>query len=182
MPSIFVASSIVGFASFAFTFFTFLRVFWESIMTMWAAPREVRGYLDNLRSELYGERDYFKAATKSSKSKGKGVSRSHHDVGPLKILNDSVKHLMHKFKNLEEPFLRDPPSRKQMDVEKSEPSLRGDYLDMSLGLRYIWLRTKPDIITLANDVTRIQMRRLAFDTGSVLSWVYFSKISNSEVR
>lgn len=141
-------------------------------MTMWAAPREVRGYLDNLRSELYGERDYFKAATRSSKSKGKGVSRSHHDVGPLKILNDSVKHLMHKFKNLEEPFLRDPPSRKQMDVEKSEPSLRGDYLDMGLGLRYIWLRTKPDIISLANDVSRIQMRRLAFDTGSVLSAIH----------
>lgn len=136
---------------------------------MWAAPREMRGYLDNLRSELYGERDYFKAAMRSSKSKGKSVSRSHHDAGPLKLLNDLVKHLMHKFKKLEEPFLRDPPSRKEMDVEKSEPSLRGDYLDMTPGLRYIWLQTKPDVISLANDVSRIQMRRLAFDTGSVLS-------------
>lgn len=169
MPSVFVASSIVGFVSFAFTFFTFLRVFWESIVTMWAASREMRVYLDNLRSELYGERDYFKAAMRSSKSKSKGPSRSHHDVGPLKLLNDSVKHLMHKFKKLEEPFLRDPPSRKEMDVEKSEPSLRGDYLDMSLGLRYLWLRTKPDMISLANDVSRIQMRRVAFDTGTVLS-------------
>ncbi|MCJ1464255.1 hypothetical protein MMC07_002868 [Pseudocyphellaria aurata] len=136
---------------------------------MWAAPREIRGYLDSIRSELYGERDYFKAARRSSKSKGKGVSRSHHEVGPLKILNDSVKHLMHKFKNLEEPFLRYPPSRKEMDMEKSEPSLRAEYSDMSLGLRYIWLRTKPELISLANDVTRIQMRRVAFDTGSVLA-------------
>lgn len=148
-------------------------------MTMWAAPREVRGYLDNLRAELYGERDYFKAATRSAKSKGKGVSRSHHDFGPLKLLNDSVKHLMHKFKKLEEPFLSDPPSRKEMDVEKSEPSLRGDYLDMSLGLRYIWLKTKPEILSLANDVSRIQTRRVAFDTSSVLSWVDFGKVSSS---
>lgn len=138
-------------------------------MTIWSAPTERQTYLDNLRSELYGERDYFKAALRSSKMKGKSGSRSHQDVGNLKLLNDSVKHLMHEFKKFEAPFLRDPPSRKEMDVEKFDPSLRGDYLDMGLGLRYIWLRTKPDIIALANSVTRIQMRRVTFDTGCVLS-------------
>ena len=169
MPSIFVASAIVGFLSFSFTFFTFLRVFWESLITIWSAPAERKVILDNLRSELYGERDYFKGAMRSSKMKSKGGTRSHHDVGTLKLLNDSVKHLMHEFKKLEAPFLRDPPSRKEMDVEKVEPSLRGDYLDMGLGLRYIWMRTKPNIIALANDITRIQMRRVTFDTGCALS-------------
>lgn len=169
MPSVFVASAIIGFLSFSFTFFTFLRVFWESLETIWSAPTERKVILDNLRSELYGERDYFKAAVRSSKMKSKGDSRSHHDVGTLKLLNDSVKHLMHEFKKFEAPFLRDPPSRKEMDVERLDPSLRGDYLDMGLGLRYAWLRTKPDIIALASNVTRIQMRRVAFDTGCVLS-------------
>lgn len=169
MPSIYVISAVVGFISFAFTFFTFLRVFWESITTMWAAPKEVKGYLDNLRSELYGERDYFKEAVRSSKSKRKGAMRSSADIGTLKILNDSVKHMMRQFKKFEGPFLRDPPSKKEMDVEKSDFTVRGDYVDMGLGLRYVWLRTKPDIITLADQVTRIQTRRLAFDTGCVLS-------------
>lgn len=169
MPSLFVASAIVGFISFTFTFFTFLRVFWESISTMWAAPREVKGYLDGLRSELYGERDYFKEAVRSSKSKRKGAMRNHADFGTLKILNDSVRHMLHRFKKLEEPFLRDPPSKKEVDVEKSDFTMRGDYIDMGFGHRYEWLRTKPDVITLSDQVTRIQIRRLAFDTGCVLS-------------
>ena len=169
MPSIFVVSAVIGFISFAFTFFTFLRVFWESITTMWAAPKEVKGYMDNLRSELYGERDYFKEAVRSSKSKRKGATRNHSDIGTLKILNDSVKHMMRQFKKMEEPFLRDPPSEKEMDMEKSDFTMRGDYVNMGLGHRYVWLRTKPDLITLADQVTRIQTRRLAFDTGCVLS-------------
>lgn len=136
---------------------------------MWAAPKEVKGYLDNLRSELYGERDYFKEAVRSSKSKRKGAMRSHTDIGTLKILNDSVKHMMREFKKQEEHFLRDPPSKKEMDVEKSDFTVRGDYVDMGIGLRYVWLRTKPDVIALADQVTRIQTRRLAFDTGCVLS-------------
>ena len=77
--------------------------------------------------------------------------------------------MMREFKKQEEPFLRDPPSKKEMDVEKSDFTVRGDYVDMGIGLRYVWLRTKPDVIALADQVTRIQTRRLAFDTGCVLS-------------
>lgn len=136
---------------------------------MWAAPKEVKWSLDNLRSELYGERDYFKEAIKSSKSKRKGAMRSHTDVSTLKILNDSVKHMMRQFRKLEEPFLEEPPSEKEIDVEKIDHTVRGDYVNMGLVHRYIWLRSKSDVIMLADQVTRLQTRRLAFDTGCVLS-------------
>ena len=163
-PSISIASIIVGFISFAFTFFTFLNVFWESIMTMWAAPREIRGTLDNLRSELYGERDHFKEALRSSKSK-KSATRSHADTGALKLLNDTVKYMLRRFRDLEEPFIQELPSRKEMDLEKFEQSVRVDYITMGFYQRYMWLRTKSDVIALADQVSRVQLRRIAFDTN-----------------
>lgn len=47
---------------------------------------------------------------------------------PLRILNNSVKHLVRDLKRLEEPFLKESPHRRELDTEKSDrESLRGDY-------------------------------------------------------
>lgn len=136
------------------------------------APREMKGYLDNLRSELYGERDYFKKAMRQVRSRSKSNPRDHVDCAPLKILNDSVRHLTQDFRRLERPFLEVPQEEEERDVEKSaESPYRVKYASMDFRHRYIWLRSKNDIIALADQVTRIQSRRIAFDTNTVVQYV-----------
>lgn len=164
------ASIIVGFTGFAFTLFTFFRVFWDSIRTMWSAPKELRQLLDNVRTELYGERAYFKNAIKQAKSKSKSSTRETPEIAPLSILNDSIKEMMRDFRNMEAPFLDDAESSENLDIEKSgRVSLRGNYARMDFRRRYIWLQTKPDFIDVANQVTRMQTRRIAYETSNTLS-------------
>ncbi|KAL9024012.1 MAG: hypothetical protein Q9196_006828, partial [Gyalolechia fulgens] len=120
------ASTIIGFLSFAFTVFTFLRVFWESIQTIWSAPKEIRQLLDNLRTELYGERAYFKNAIKQARSKSRNSTRDSPDIAPLSILNDSIESMMRDFRDMEAPFMHDPEGIEDLDIEKSgNVSLRG---------------------------------------------------------
>lgn len=88
-------------------------------------------YLDNLRSELQGERAYFKSTLRQARSKSRG-RRIHDDLEPLKLLNHSVKNLMHSFKRIEQPFLREPAEEEEKDVERSEESVRGNYAPMTL--------------------------------------------------
>lgn len=131
----------------------------------------MKGYLDNLRTELYGERDYFKKAMRQVRSRSKSNPREHVDCAPLKILNDSVRHLMQDFKRFERPFLEVTQKEEDKDVEKSEESpYRVKYASMDFRHRYIWLRSKNDIIALADQVTRIQSRRIAFDTNTVVQY------------
>lgn len=115
------ASIVVGFTGFAFTFFTFVRVFWEALGTLWSAPKEMERLLDNLRLELHGERAYFRSVLRRQRSRSKSM-KSHVDLEPIRLLNDSVKTLMNDFKKLEEPFLNEPPEEKEKDVERSEVS------------------------------------------------------------
>ena len=172
LPSISEASIIVGFISFTFTFFTFLNVFWNSLLTMKNAPREMRVYMDSLRSEIRGEREYFKKAMRQVRPRSKGNPRQHVDCEPLKLLNDSVRHLMQECRRLEEPFLEDPSDEEDKDVEKSEQiSYRTHYIPMDLKHRFLWLQIKADVITLADQVTRIQTRRIAFDVNTAIVWV-----------
>ncbi|KAI4253722.1 MAG: hypothetical protein LQ352_003520 [Teloschistes flavicans] len=169
LPAISYASSIIGFTSFVFTFFTFLNVFWNSIQTMWLAPKEVKQMLDNLRTELYGERAYFKNAIKQAKSK-KTPAREAPEITPLSILNDSIKSMMRDFRSLEAPFLVDDEGADDLDIEKSgKISLRGSYGRMDFRRRFIWLNTKDDFVTMANQVTRIQARRIAYETSNTLT-------------
>ena len=164
------ASSIVSFMSFAFTFFTLLNVFWASLQTIFSAGKQIHRAFDNLRSELYGEREYFRKALKQQRSRSRGHARMRLDTAPLKILNDSVKHLMRDLKRLEEPFLLETPYDRDLDVEKSsrEP-LRPDYAPMTLGRRYTWLRTRNEVVELADRVNRIQTRRIACDSNNIIS-------------
>ena len=156
------ASSIVGFTSFAFTFFTFIRVFWETILTLWSAPKQMVGYLDQLRIEIHNERAYFKSALRRTKSRSRSVKRYREDVAPLKILNSSVRRIHRQFMKMEEPFLDVSPSRAEKDVERdSEESVDTNYAPMTLGRRWRWMRTKSEIISIADQVNRIQTQRVA---------------------
>ncbi|KAL8682301.1 MAG: hypothetical protein Q9186_001670 [Xanthomendoza sp. 1 TL-2023] len=171
LPPISNASIIVGFISFAFTFFTFVRVFWDALQTMWFANKDVRRTLDNLRTELYGERAYFKNAMMQARSKSKTSTRESVELTPLSILNDSINSMMVDFRTMEAPFL-DGEEDEDVDVEKSgKVSLRGDYGHMSLGRRALWLHTKDDFMDIQNQVTRIQARRIAYETSNTLSCV-----------
>ena len=163
------ASSIVGFTSFAFTFFTFVRVFWETILTLWSAPKQMMAYLDNLRIEIHNERAYFKSALRRTKSRSRSVKKYHEDITPLKILNASVRRIHREFVRLEEPFLNISPSRAEKDVERhSEDSVETDYAPMTLARRWKWMRTKSNIISMADQVNRIQTQRIACDTTNLL--------------
>lgn len=156
------ASTIVGFTSFAFTFFTFVKVFWETILTLWSAPKQMVGYMDQLRIEIHNERAYFKSALRRTKSRSRSVKRYHEDVAPLKILNSSVRRIHRQFIKMEEPFLDVSPSRAEKDVERdSEESVDTNYAPMTLGRRWRWMRTKSDIISIADQVNRIQTQRVA---------------------
>ena len=168
LPTISVASIIVGFISFAFTFFTFVRVFWETILTLWSAPKQMRDYLDNLRLEILNERSYFRTALRRTRSRSRSIKRFHEDVSPLRILNSSVRRIHKAFNNLEKPFLNETPAASEKDVERSEDSADVDYAPMTLRRRWRWMRSKGDIISMADQVNRIQTQRIACDVSNVL--------------
>ena len=156
------ASSIVGFTSFAFTFFTFVRVFWETILTLWSAPKQMVSILDQVRIEIHNERAYFKSALRRTRSRSRSVRRFHEDVTPLKILNGNVRRIHRAFVKLEEPFLDVSTSRAEKDIEReSEESVGKDYATMTLGRRWRWMRSKSEILSIAEQVNHIQTQRIA---------------------
>lgn len=129
----------------------------------------MRGYLDNLRVEIHNERAYFKSALRRTRSRSRSVKRYHEDIGPLKILNGSVRRIHREFVNLEEPFLDVSPFAADKDVERdSEESSQTQYAPMTLARRWRWMRTKSDVISVADQVDRIQTQRIACDTTNVL--------------
>ena len=105
-------------------------------------------------------------------------------------MNDSVKGLLHKFRRLEAPFVEEKFWGEEADLEKDmngtiaprdaevrhldrgreEATINGEsvYRPMDLARRYDWLRSKDDVLLLADQVTRITTRRIAFDTNNVL--------------
>ena len=175
LPTISFASATVGFISFAFTFFTFLRVFWEAILTLWSAPKQMRAYMDNLRLEIHNERSYFKSALRRIKSRSRSVKKYHEDVTPLRVLNGTVKRIHRQFNKLESPFLLEAPERTEKDIERSDVSDEAQYAPMTLGRRWSWMRSKSDVISLADQVNRIQTQRIACDASNILmsvsTWV-----------
>ncbi len=119
-------------------------------------------YLDQLRIEIHNERAYFKSALRRSRSRSRSVKRYHEDIAPLKVLNSSVRRIHRAFIKLEEPFLNVTPSRVEKDVERdSETSVDTDYAPMTLGRRWKWMRTKSHVISMADQVNRIQTQRIA---------------------
>ena len=110
-----VASIVIGFISFAFTVATFLRVLWANFMTLGEAPHEVHAYLTNLRTELLEERanlkvmkKYYRRNHKLMQQGGRGNrldSGMELDDVTIKTMNDTVRYLIKRFKEIEKPFL-----------------------------------------------------------------------------
>jgi hypothetical protein len=115
LPTISIASIIIGFISFAFTIGTFLRVLWVNFETLGEAPHQVHSYLTNLRTELLEERANLRVMKKQSKkhykllhSSGRGGrvdSGVELDEVSLKTMSDTIKALIRRFKDVERPFL-----------------------------------------------------------------------------
>jgi len=93
------------------------------------------------------------------------------DLAVIRLLNDSVKILFRDLKTIEKPFLNESPEEKEKDVERSEESIRGDYAPMTLPRRWHWMNSKATVIAMADEVNRIQTRRIAHETSCSLSWV-----------
>ncbi|KAL2351081.1 hypothetical protein BJ546DRAFT_855806 [Cryomyces antarcticus] len=103
------ASTVVGFISLAITLLTFIRVFWDNLMTLASAPQEVEDYKGNLKQELYEERSNIRAMKGRIKSSDKdNVTRDGYPLSEatrLKIQSDAVRHVVRDFERLERPFL-----------------------------------------------------------------------------
>lgn len=108
-----LASTIIGFISFAFTVTTWLRVFWENLHTLFEAESEIHGYLSNLRIEIWEEKASLRQLRRHNKDYGhsgrKGKARVHLRLDDVTIrsMQDIVRHLTRRFKKLEAPFLEE---------------------------------------------------------------------------
>lgn len=105
-----LASSIIGVVSFVFTVGTFLRVVWVNLMTMSEAPHEIHSYLTNLRQELLEERSSLRMLKRFQKSRRKGnveipYMSCEMDEVTIKTMQDTIKHLIRQFNQVEKPFL-----------------------------------------------------------------------------
>ena len=164
-----LGSSIVGFISFAFTFLTLIRVFWDAIITIFSAPTEARDILDNLRQELYELREALKHARKKHKGEKDEWKEAGADRTPLRVLQDTVKHMSRDFRILERPFLQ--KSRQPIEEDECDSAwthyavytAKIDYCNMDLSHRIIWLRTRSKIMVIGDRVNRIQVRRIAHE-------------------
>ncbi|KJY00579.1 hypothetical protein TI39_contig322g00020 [Zymoseptoria brevis] len=108
------ATGIIGLISFVFTLGTFLKVVWINLEIMGQAPHEVHSYPTNLRTELLEERANMRAMRKQSKKHtramrkeqcGERPSGTELDDVSLKTMADTVRHLMKRFRALEQSFL-----------------------------------------------------------------------------
>ncbi|MBE7180161.1 MAG: hypothetical protein INR71_02960 [Terriglobus roseus] len=116
-----LASTIIGFVSFAVTVATLLRVSWDNLATVAAAPTEIVDMLGNLKSGLYEERRYLRRAVRRKRRRSASIRREkggdrewkEETTGDrtLFILRDTIKHMLKRFRDLERPFL--PPGSEQ---------------------------------------------------------------------
>lgn len=124
--------------------------------------------MDNLRLEIHNERAYFKSALRRTKSRSRSIKKYHEDVQPLRVLNATIKRIEREFNRLEAPFLMDSPEKPEKDMERSEASEDTDYATMTFRRRWRWMRSKSDIISMSDQVNRIQTERIACDTSNIL--------------
>lgn len=107
------AGTIIGFISFAFTIATFLRVFWENLMTLYSAPSEAHEFLTNLRVELYEEKASLRALRRHHRMRAMGgprlADRASRDAelneAAIRTMQDSLRHLIQRFKDIQRKFL-----------------------------------------------------------------------------
>ena len=109
----FLATGIIGIISFGFTLGTFFKVVWVNLETLSEAPHEVHSYLTNLRTELLEEKQSLKNMRKGMrkhrkmqrKEDGGSMVGMELDEVSLKTMNDAIRILIRRFRELEKPFL-----------------------------------------------------------------------------
>lgn len=180
--------------SFAFTVATALRVFWENLNTIWDASQEVHEILTSLRIELYEERNSLRQLRRHNKEFGhrhnnKGRVPLKLDDSTIRSMQESIRHLIRRFKTLEKPFLAENTAtgrrRRSSYTWDDEKDVRGkdddddnldpyQYCNMTLGKRFVWLRTRSKAVGLMDSLSRVQTRRIARQVGeiSVALWEY----------
>jgi hypothetical protein len=182
-----LASTIIGFLSFAFTVATFVRVFWANLMTIVNAPSEIEDFLSNLKQGLYEERSHLHTVRKRLRRKSRVRSRSKNGVKhgmdysdremadddvSTKVLRDAIRHMIKRFESLERPFL---PDRDQgMTYEKNgwtnedpEDWYFSNYRECGLRERLAWLNRRKPVLNLAEGLMRLQTRRIAKEIGEM---------------
>ncbi|KAF2100327.1 hypothetical protein NA57DRAFT_73938 [Rhizodiscina lignyota] len=115
-----LASTIIGFVSFIITAATLLRVSWDNLQTVWAAPTEITDMLGNLKAGLYEERRHLRRVCREQRrrrsrsaprrDREKGGARVSRDDGStdrtLLLMRETIRHMVRSFRELERPFLR----------------------------------------------------------------------------
>ncbi|KAF2493958.1 hypothetical protein BU16DRAFT_60559 [Lophium mytilinum] len=182
-----LASSVIGFISFAFTLATFLNVFWSNLFTFFAAPTEIHDYLSNLKQGLYEERTHLRRARRRERRKSAGSRTREKEAGirsftghsqdedvALRVMREAIKHMIRQFRNLERPFLRDSAGvareeKGYADEDEVEwpDYYRNDYKECGFRERFVWLRRKNDVVTLLASLSRVETRRIAKEVGDV---------------
>ncbi|KAF2090917.1 hypothetical protein K490DRAFT_62249 [Saccharata proteae CBS 121410] len=180
-----LASILVGFISFAFTFATFLRVTWQNYITILSASNQIHDLLGNLKQGLYEERAHLRRVRKLQRRRntygtsaydkeniGVRLGGDGDDIA-TKVMRDAIRHMISEFRGLERPFLKDDDGRRYHDVRNGEGFAEEDeddyylseYRPCGLRERWLWLRSKGDVEHLFGALTRLETRRMAKEVG-----------------
>ncbi|KAF2812996.1 uncharacterized protein BDZ99DRAFT_568261 [Mytilinidion resinicola] len=186
------ASTVIGFISFAFTLATFLNVFWSNLLTFFSAPTEIHDYLSNLKQGLYEERTHLRRARRRDRRKSVGSRTREKDAGirsftrghsqdedvALRVMRETIKHMIRQFRALERPFLRDRAGLAREEKGYADEDevewpdyYRTDYRECGFRERFVWLRRKNDVVNLLEGLARVETRRIAKEVGDVAMMV-----------
>lgn len=127
------ASTIIGFVSFAVTVATLLRVSWDNLATISAAPTEIPDLLGNLKAGLYEERRNLRRTLRWQRRRRRSTSGRRGEKDPQRttredelgdqttiIMRDTIRHLLQRFRALERPFLADDAAEKRKKARRGE--------------------------------------------------------------
>ncbi|KAI9731104.1 MAG: hypothetical protein M1818_007962 [Claussenomyces sp. TS43310] len=160
-----LASTIIGFISFALTVLIWLHSFWSWYETVVSAPAQIRDQLATLRQSLYEEREHVRRIRRRKLGgyEKRGSSDAiYFDGGPVKVIGDAVRDLIHDFKRLERPFLIPPHGGREKDLEWSFNATQG-YYRCDFGHRFKWLQNKSGVVNVAQRLQALQVRRIAVE-------------------
>ncbi|TVY22505.1 hypothetical protein LHYA1_G009042, partial [Lachnellula hyalina] len=142
-----------------------VHAFWSGFQTVLSAPREIPDAFSTLRQGLYEEREYLKQVRRrreGSRVRDSKTKSLYYEGGPTKVMNNALKDLIHDFKNYEYPFLISPHDGLEKELEWSYDATQQAYR-CDLWHRVLWLRNKGGVNRIANNLQRLQTRRIAVE-------------------
>ena len=173
LPSISIASIVIGFISFAFTLAIWIHAFWGAFLTVVSAPSQLRDAFSTLRQSLYEEREYLKRKRRREKGTQDRDSKQrslYDEGGPTKVINDAVKDLIHDFKRYERPFLETPHTGREKELEWSFDATQQHYR-CDFSHRLLWLRSKGGIESIAEKLQKVSEITLRNSTTDAISLI-----------